>query len=79
MGYTIPQLQLMLAQNQAGQSAGASGGGGSYSSGTSGSSGSGAEWGRGIGQLAMENTKKLISRHLGNGNAARAEEVMDAW
>ena len=78
MGYTIPQLQLMLAQNQAGQSAGASGGGGSYSSGTSGSSGSGAEWGRGIGQLAMENTKKLISRHLGNGNAARAEEVMDA-
>ena len=78
MGYTIPQLQLMLAQSQAGQSTGASGGGGSYSSGTSGSSGSGAEWGRGIGQLAMENTKKLISRHLGNGNAARAEEVMNA-
>lgn len=78
MGYTIPQLQLMLAQSQAGQSAGASGGGGSYSSGTSGSSGSGAEWGKGIGQLAVENTKKLISRHLENGNIMRAEDVMNA-
>ena len=33
MGYTIPQLQLMLAQNQAGQSAGASGGGGGSTTG----------------------------------------------
>lgn len=31
MGYTIPQLQLMLSQQQAGQSAGASGGGGGAS------------------------------------------------
>ena len=79
MGYTIPQLQLMLAQSQAGQSAGASGGsGGSYSSGTSGSSGSGVEWGKGIGRLAVENTKKLISRHLENGDITRAEDVMNA-
>lgn len=78
MGYTIPQLQLMLAQNQAGQSAGASGGGGGSTTGGAQSSSGGAEWGRGIGQLAMENTKKLISRHLGNGNASRAEEVMNA-
>lgn len=78
MGYTIPQLQLMLAQNQAGQSAGASGGGGGLTTGGAQSSSGGAEWGRGIGQLAMENTKKLISRHLGNGNASRAEEVMNA-
>lgn len=33
MGYTIPQLQLMLAQNQAGQSAGTSGGGGGSTTG----------------------------------------------
>ena len=33
MGYTIPQLQLMLAQNQAGQSAGTSGGAQSSSGG----------------------------------------------
>lgn len=78
MGYTIPQLQLMLAQNQAGQSAGTSGGGGGSTTGGAQSSSGGAEWGRGIGQLAMENTKKLISRHLGNGNASRAEEVMNA-
>ena len=40
MGYTIPQLQLMLAQNQAGQSAGASGGGvGSTTGGAQSSSG----------------------------------------
>lgn len=38
MGYTIPQLQLMLAQQQAGQSTGSSGGGGSYSGGSSSSS-----------------------------------------
>lgn len=37
MGYTIPQLQLMLAQQQAGQSSGSSGGG-SYSGGSSSSS-----------------------------------------
>lgn len=40
MGYTIPQLQLMLAQNQAGQSAGASGWSGSSSSSGKASSGS---------------------------------------
>lgn len=42
MGYTIPQLQLMLAQNQAGQSAGASGGGGGSTTGGAQSSSSGA-------------------------------------
>lgn len=78
MGYTIPQLQLMLAQNQAGKTTGSSGGGGGSTTGGAQSSSGGAEWGRGIGQLAMENTKKLISRHLGNGNASRAEEVMNA-
>lgn len=42
MGYTIPQLQLILAQQQAGQSTGSSGSGGSYSGGpSSSSSGSG--------------------------------------
>ena len=40
MGYTIPQLQLMLAQNQAGQSVGASGWSGSSSSSGKASSGS---------------------------------------
>lgn len=40
MGYTIPQLQLMLSQQQAGQSAGASGGSGSSSSSGKASSGS---------------------------------------
>ena len=42
MGYTIPQLQLMLAQNQAGQSAGASGGGGGSTTGGAQSSSGGA-------------------------------------
>lgn len=42
MGYTIPQLQLILAQQQSGQSTGSSGSGGSYSGGpSSSSSGSG--------------------------------------
>lgn len=40
MGYTIPQLQLMLSQQQAGQSAGSSGGSGSSSSSGKASSGS---------------------------------------
>lgn len=42
MGYTIPQLQLMLAQNQAGQSAGTSGGGGGSTTGGAQSSSGGA-------------------------------------
>lgn len=42
MGYTIPQLQLMLAQNQAGQSAGVSGGGGGSTTGGAQSSSGGA-------------------------------------
>lgn len=76
MGYTIPQLQLILAQQAAGETP-------SYSGGSSGGSGSGVssgsdDWGKGIGQLAMENTKKLISRHLKNGDTARAEDVMNA-
>ncbi len=42
MGYTIPQLQLMLAQNQAGQSAGTSGGGGGSTTGGAQNSSGGA-------------------------------------
>lgn len=75
MGYTIPQLQLILAQQAAGETPSYSGG--SSGSGSETSSGS-DDWGKGIGQLAMENTKKLISRHLKNGDTARAEDVMNA-
>ena len=53
MGYTIPQLQLMLSQQQAGETTGSSGGG-SYSGGSSGSSGrsaSGSNDGTGKGYI----------------------------
>lgn len=74
MGYTIPQLQLMLAQNQAGQSAGASGGG-AYSSGASGSSRVDSGFGKGIGQLAIQNTKKLMTQYLNRADLAGAIRI----
>lgn len=75
MGYTIPQLQLMLAQSQAGQSAGSSGGGGSYSSGASGSSRVDSGFGKGIGQLAIQNTEKLMTQYLNRADIAGAIRI----
>ena len=74
MGYTIPQLQLMLAQNQAGQSAGASGGG-TYSSGASGSSRVDSGFGKGIGRLAIQNTEKLMTQYLNRADLAGAIRI----
>lgn len=74
MGYTIPQLQLMLAQNQAGQSAGTSGGG-TYSSGASGSSRVDSGFGKGIGQLAIRNTEKLMTQYLNRADIAGAIRI----
>lgn len=74
MGYTIPQLQLMLAQNQAGQSAGTSGGG-TYSSVASGSSRVDSGFGKGIGQLAIQNTEKLMTQYLNRADLAGAIRI----
>lgn len=76
MGYTIPQLQLMLAQNQAGQSAGTSGGG-TYSSGASGSSRVDSGFGKGIGQLAIRNTEKLMTQYLNRADIAGAIRIFN--
>ena len=76
MGYTIPQLQLMLAQNQAGQSAGTSGGG-TYSSGASGSSRVDSGFGKGIGQLAIRNTEKLMTQYLNRADLAGAIRIFN--
>ena len=76
MGYTIPQLQLMLAQNQAGQSAGTSGGG-TYSSRASGSSRVDSGFGKGIGQLAIRNTEKLMTQYLNRADLAGAIRIFN--
>lgn len=76
MGYTIPQLQLMLSQQQAGQSAGASGGG-SYSGGSSGSSRVDSGFGKGIGQLAIQNTEKLMTQYLNRADLAGAIRIFN--
>ena len=76
MGYTIPQLQLMLAQNQAGQSAGTSVGG-TYSSVASGSSRVDSGFGKGIGQLAIRNTEKLMTQYLNRADLAGAIRIFN--
>lgn len=76
MGYTIPQLQLMLSQQQLGQSTGASGGG-SYSGGSSGSSRVDSGFGKGIGQLAIQNTEKLMTQYLNRADLAGAIRIFN--
>lgn len=83
MGYTIPQLQLILAQQEAANTASSGSG---YSGGSSGTSGTGSTatsgtgetgFGNGVTELALKNTKKLVTQRLASGELDRALDVLE--